>query len=224
MVSQFTFDSARAQTFSPLLEAAVRLAAQGHHHQFRKRAPRDSCCEDLTAGPLPADCVPYITHPMGCMCILARVGAREEVLAAALLHDYLEDVPDPNGRETIRAAVGDDVLELVLAVTEDKLPDVDDSESWGLRKRQQIDRIAAMPDEAVLIRAADMLHNVHSLLADLTGADRQQNVWQRLNAGPDRQLWFFEGVLEAARKRLPRHPLISELEGAIDRLRVKIAD
>ncbi len=39
---------------------------------------------------------------MGTMTILARLGAPDEVLAAAALHDYLEDVPDPDGRENPR--------------------------------------------------------------------------------------------------------------------------
>jgi (p)ppGpp synthase/HD superfamily hydrolase len=207
-----------------MLEAAVRLAAQGHYHQFRKRSPTDGCCEDGAEDPLPEDCVPYITHPMGSMCILARVGARDEVLAAALLHDYLEDVPDPNGRETIRRMVGDDVLDLVLAVTEDKPADLDDTETWELRKREQIDRIGAMSDDAVLIKTADLLHNVHSLLSDLASVDQQHTVWSRLNAGPERQLWYFESVLDAARTRLQDHALLSELERTIDQVRLQVAE
>ena len=58
--------------FPPLLEAAARLAAQGHYHHFRKREPGDTCCEENSGDTLPADCVPYITHLMGTMGILAR--------------------------------------------------------------------------------------------------------------------------------------------------------
>lgn len=153
------------------------------------------------------------------MCILARLGARDEVLAAALLHDYLEDVPDPNGDESIRSAVGDEVLDLVRAVTELKRPEVDDSESWEERKNNQIASVETMPDDAVLIKAADLLHNLHSLLTDLAASDRQQTVWDRLNAGKDRQLWHFESVLEAVRDRIGEHELVIELEHAVERLR-----
>jgi (p)ppGpp synthase/HD superfamily hydrolase len=156
---------------------------------------------------------------MGSMCILARIGADDRVLAAALLHDYLEDVPDPDGAETIRRTVGDQVLELVLAVTEEKQPEIDDAETWEGRKRGQIARIGAMDIDAVLIKTADLLHNVGSLLIDLEAADRHHTVWNRLNAGPDRQLWYFESVLEAVRARLDDHILVTELGHAIERLR-----
>jgi hypothetical protein len=222
MVSQSNSGAGSTTLFSPMLEAAVRLAAQGHYHQFRKRSPEDGFCGGNAEEPLPAECIPYITHLMGTMCILARLGARDEVLAAALLHDYLEDVPDPNGRETIRQAVGATVLELVLAVTEDKSDHLDDSETWERRKREQIERIAAIPDDAVLIKSADLLHNVQSLLTDLEAADHQHIVWQRLNAGPESQLWYFDGVLGAVRDRLPDHPLVSELERTIEQLRLAI--
>jgi (p)ppGpp synthase/HD superfamily hydrolase len=211
-----------APLFSPLLEAAIRLAAQGHYHQFRKRAPSDRSCEASTEEPLPPDCVPYITHLMGSMCILARLGAPDEVLAAALLHDYLEDVPDPDGRETIRSAVGDHVLELVLAVTEKKPADADDVETWNDRKREQIERMAEMPEEAVLIKTADLLHNVQSLLSDLAAAEDQQVVWQRLNAGPERQLWYYHAVLDAARSRLGEHPLVSDVERAVSEVQHRV--
>jgi (p)ppGpp synthase/HD superfamily hydrolase len=205
--------------FPPLLEAAARLAAQGHYHHFRKREPGDSCCEENSGDALPADCVPYITHLMGTMGILARIGARDELLAAALLHDYLEDVPDPQGRETIRAAAGDEVLALVLAVTEEKRPEQDSSDTWQLRKQEQIDQIARIPEEAVLLKSADVLHNLLSLLMDLDAAPDHETVWRRLNAGPERQLWYFEGVLEAGRRRLGSHRLMLEFADALDRLR-----
>jgi (p)ppGpp synthase/HD superfamily hydrolase len=156
---------------------------------------------------------------MGSMCILARIGAEDRVLAAALLHDYLEDVPDPDGAETIRRTVGDEVLELVLAVTEKKRPELDDTETWEQRKREQIDRIGGMPDDAVLIKTADLLHNLESLRHDLVATDHQRTVWMRLNAGPDRQLWHYESVLEAVRRRLGDHILVGELERSIERLR-----
>jgi (p)ppGpp synthase/HD superfamily hydrolase len=203
--------------FSPLLEAATRLAARGHYHQFRKRTPTATTCADNTS-PLPSTCVPYVTHLMGTMCILARLGARDEILAAALLHDYLEDVPDPDGRTTIREAVGSEVLELVLEVTENKRPELEDAITWEIRKTEQLKRIGRMPEDAVLIKAADVLHNLQSLLSDLDAAKEIGSVWEKLNASPDRQLWYFESVLGATRSRLGSHTLVCELETAISRV------
>ena len=144
--------------------AAARLAAQGHYGQFRKREGANGRCEPDPDQPLPADCIPYITHLVGTMGILARVGAPDNVLAAALLHDYLEDVPDPDGRATILEATGPEVLDLVLSLTEDKRPDLDSSDTWTVRKTEQIHRMADMAEDAVMIKAADLLHNIHTLL------------------------------------------------------------
>lgn len=207
---------ATTRLYSPLVEAAIRLAAQGHYHQFRK-SPLDQPSCDGAEVPLPDGCVPYITHLMGTACILARLGARDEVLAAAYLHDYLEDVPDPQGTHTIRLAVGDEVLGLVLAVTEDKRREQDQSATWELRKREQVQRMRQAPLEAVLIKTADLLHNLCSLLSDMESASHHDEVWQRLNAGPDRQLWYYRSVLDVARERLGDHPLLHELADAIDR-------
>ena len=90
--------------YSDVLERAARLAARGHYHQFRKR---DAGAVDPPplGVPLAEDRVPYVTHLVGVMCILARIGASERILAAALLHDYIEDVSDPQARTTVAAAV-----------------------------------------------------------------------------------------------------------------------
>jgi (p)ppGpp synthase/HD superfamily hydrolase len=206
----------RGGLFPPLLETAVRLAARGHYNQFRK-SMEDREGNTPGGGFLP-DRVPYVTHLMGTMCILARLGVRDEVLAAAVLHDYLEDVPDPDGRENIRLALGDEVLSLVLDVTEDKRGDLDRVDTWEVRKREQLDHVAEMPVEAVLIKAADVLHNMQSLALDLEAAGDVEAVWRHFNAGPERQLWYFASLTQAVERRLGDHPLATELRSAVEKL------
>lgn len=221
-MSRESSDPETGALFSPLLEVAVRLAARGHHHQFRKHAA-DEAGDGPGADLLP-ERVPYIAHLMGTMCILARLDVRDEVLAAAILHDYLEDVPDPDGRESIRTALGEEVLALVVEVTEHKRRGLDEVDTWDIRKREQIEHIGGMPREAVLIKAADVLHNLLSLLADLEAADSPASVWRPFNAGPDRQLWYFAGVADAVEGRLGNHPLVTELQTAVGRLRPFIGE
>jgi (p)ppGpp synthase/HD superfamily hydrolase len=174
---------------------------------------------DNPSGSFLPDRVPYVTHLMGTMCILARLGARDEVLAAAVLHDYLEDVPDPDGRENIRLVLGDEVLSLVLAVTEDKRRGLDQAETWEVRKQEQLRHLARMPEEAVLIKAADVLHNVQSLALDLGAAADEDEIWRHFNAGPERQLWYFENVSKAIGERLGGNPLSGALKTAVAVLR-----
>jgi (p)ppGpp synthase/HD superfamily hydrolase len=203
--------------FSPLLETAVRLAARGHHNQFRKSAEQPVLGD---AGASMPQRLPYVAHLMGTMCILARLGVRDEVLAAAVLHDYLEDVPDPHGRDSIRQHLGDEVLSLVDEVTERKRRSLDGAATWDVRKREQIEHVAEMPLDAVLIKAADVLHNMLSLIADLDAADDAGAVWDTFNAGVEQQLWYFASVVEAIGDRLGAdHPLTFELSQTAARLR-----
>ncbi len=201
-----------------MIEAAVRLAAQGHYHQFRKR-DHPAEAPATPGNPLPEDHIPYITHLMGTMTILARLGVADEVLAAAALHDYLEDVPDPDGRRRIREATNERVLELVDAVTEDKRPGLGRGETWELRKREKLLAVDSMSRNAVLIKGADVLHNLLTLEIDLRESSDRQAVWGRFNAPQDLQIWYFTSNLEAIRRRLGDHPLVTELAAAVDRLR-----
>jgi (p)ppGpp synthase/HD superfamily hydrolase len=157
---------------------------------------------------------------MGTMTILARLGAADEVLAAAALHDYLEDVPDPDGRRRIREVTNERVLELVDAVTEDKRPELARGETWELRKREKLVAIDSMSRDAVLIKGADVLHNLLTLEIDLRESSDRRAVWGRFNAPQDLQIWYFTSNLEAIRRRLGDHPLVAELAAAVDRLRV----
>jgi len=202
----------------PVLEAALRLAARGHHGHFRKR---DTGPGDCTGGeePLPGDCIPYITHLVGTACILARLGAPDEVIAAGFLHDYLEDVAGEEGRTAILDAAGEEVLALVEAVTEDKQRERSASESWRDRKTAQLEGLDRAPDGVVLLKGADTLHNVLSLLEDLRSAVRPALVWERFNAPRELQLWYAASVAAAVRRRLGTHPLAAELEAAVESLR-----
>ena len=212
----------RGALFSPLLEAAVRLAARGHYHQFRKQSTNEQNAGNSSQPFLPSR-VPYVAHLMGTMCILARLGVRDEVLAAAILHDYLEDVPDPDGRESIRGDLGDEVLSLVLEVTEHKRRELDETETWEVRKQEQLDHIERMPREAVLIKGADVLHNLLSLLADLSATDDPETVWQRFSAGSTKQLWYFTSVVDAVENRLGDHPPVIDLQRALGFLKAIVS-
>ncbi|MBP7693369.1 MAG: bifunctional (p)ppGpp synthetase/guanosine-3',5'-bis(diphosphate) 3'-pyrophosphohydrolase, partial [Anaerolineales bacterium] len=78
-----------------LVDAALRFAARAHARQMRKGTD-----------------VPYIVHPVGVMLALLEAGeADPELLAAALLHDTVEDTETP--LELLRAQFGARVAEIV---------------------------------------------------------------------------------------------------------------
>jgi (p)ppGpp synthase/HD superfamily hydrolase len=169
--------------FSPLVERAMRVAAAAHRHHHRKGS-------DL----------PYITHPMHAALILLRAGIDdEEILAAALLHDVVEDTD--HTLELLATEFPPRIVRLVAALTERKLDHVGRKRSWLERKEEQLRQIAAEPWEARAIVLADKLHNLGSMRVDLEhGAD----VWSRFNAPSDRVLWYHREMVAAAFQEDPR--------------------
>lgn len=170
--------------------------------------------------PLEPDCIPYITHPLGVMAILARCGASPELLAAALLHDYLEDVDDPSGEEHILSACGPEVLELVMAVTEDKRRESPAKETWKERKAEGHQHLKQLPGDAVRLKAADFLHNLLSLIADLEATGNPEDVWGRFNAGREDQFRYFNGLLEVTTEKLgEKDAIVSSIRKNMNKLR-----
>lgn len=106
--------------------------------------------------------IPYINHPLGVARIVAihatkaKQMSAENVIAAALLHDTLEDTKTTYAE--LVALAGDEVAGFVQEVTDDKtLPKSE-------RKRQQIVHASTMTDGAKLVKLADKLYNLRDLL------------------------------------------------------------
>ena len=117
---------------------------------------------------------------------------------------------------------GQKVAAVVLTQAPESRRGSEDYLAWELRKREQVARVKVMPEDAVLVKAADVLHNVQSLLADIQRTDDLASVWRPFNAGPRRQLWYFESVSEAVGRRLGDHPLSRELRAAVSCLRTAL--
>ena len=123
------------------LERAYETAARLHKGQDRKSGD------------------PYITHPLAVATILAELGMNTETLAAALLHDTIEDTDYTLGQ--LRADFGDDIAALVDGVTKlDKVKYGDAAQAETVRKMV----VAMSRDIRVLvIKLADRLHNMRTL-------------------------------------------------------------
>ncbi|CAB4241556.1 HD/PDEase domain containing protein [uncultured Caudovirales phage] len=102
---------------------------------------------------------PYIVHPAEVASIVATVPHTEEMLAAAWLHDTVEDTGVTI--ETIRAEFGEKVAELVGWLT-----DVSRPEHGNRAHRKALDRAhtAAAPAEAQTIKLADLIANTRSIM------------------------------------------------------------
>ncbi|MEY3515426.1 MAG: putative pyrophosphokinae/guanosine-3,5-bis(diphosphate) 3-pyrophosphohydrolase [Actinomycetota bacterium] len=110
----------------------------------------------------------YITHPLAVATILADLGMSSETLAAALLHDTVEDTG--YSIEKLEADFGTEVARLVDGVTKlDKVKYGDASAAETVRKM-----VVAMAKDirVLLVKLADRLHNMRTL--EFLPADKQE--------------------------------------------------
>jgi (p)ppGpp synthase/HD superfamily hydrolase len=103
---------------------------------------------------------PYVVHPIEVSNIVAEAGGTDAMVAAALLHDVLEDTKVTF--DVLEAEFGLEVAELVLWLT-----DVSKPEDGNRSTRKALDRqhSAAAPAEAQTIKVADLISNTRSIVA-----------------------------------------------------------
>jgi guanosine-3',5'-bis(diphosphate) 3'-pyrophosphohydrolase len=126
-----------------LVTRAFRYAAERHEGQQRQSGS------------------PFIEHPVGAARICAQLRLDEQTIAAALLHDVVEDTD--TDIEDVRAEFGDEIARLVEGVT--KLTRIsfqsrEQAEAENYRKM-----IVAMSEDVrvILIKLADRLHNMRTI-------------------------------------------------------------
>lgn len=165
--------------YSSVIERALHAAIAAHSGQSRKG---DSAS-------------PYVTHPMHVALILARFGLDDDVIAAGLLHDVVEDCPGWT-IERVQTEFGVHVAGIVAQLTEDK------TRSWAERKSAGIDKVPHMSPEAASVKACDKLHNLHTLVNDLRNADDPEKVWAKYNGGRDATLAKSRELVDALALRV----------------------
>jgi len=181
--------------FSPLIEHAIELSAQWHDGTYRKSVWRDPAFEVPEGEEIQ---IPVMAHLAAVASIVHRAGWGETVVAAAYLHDTIEDMNEHGQRlrrKQLRDAVGAEVARLVAEVSEQKLDDEGQMRSWRARKKGYLDNIRTGSPEAAAISLADKIHNLWSITQSLqAGAD----IFSALSGDAEAQHWFHQAVLEAS--------------------------
>jgi len=182
-----------------LLERALRIAAVAHRDQVRKGAN-----------------VPYIAHSAAVALILALFGFTDEsLLAAALLHDVVEDTDV--SLDQLAAHVPASVVESVAALSETKNDANGHLRPWEDRKAEHLRHIAAAPWPARAIALADKLHNMETLRCDLEDGSVSLSAFR---APPPRLLWYYGSMIDAAAGDDERlQPLAHACRRELERLR-----
>jgi len=139
-----------------LLLAAIKFASDKHVSQRRKG------CENI----------PYINHVIKVAYILQETGkeTNPQVLAAAVLHDVIEDTNTTE--EELSGLFGNLVASLVKEVTDDMTLTYDD------RKRFQIKKAPFLTNDVKKIKIADKIANIHDILnCPLSWSNRRKRMY-----------------------------------------------
>ena len=158
-----------------LLAKAIAFAAEKHRGQVRKGTN-----------------IPYIVHPMEAAAITATMTSDPELIAAAVLHDTLEDCEGVT-EDLLRALFGKRVAQLVCAESEEKQADA--AGSWKTRKQVTIDHLQKPEcSQAVkILTLSDKLSNLRALHRDQLAIG--EKLWKRFNQ-KDKEMhrWYYASI------------------------------
>ncbi len=187
-----------AASRSPLVAAALARATAAHAGQVRNGSGG----------------MPYIEHPIAVAARLAEHDYDDEVIAAALLHDVVED--SDTTVEQLRDEFGERVAGLVAALSDDS-----EIEDYRQRKEEHRARVRRHDGDAFAIYGSDKLTNSGTLSRSL---EREgDEVRAEFKVPLELKLEVWEADLEMLRREAPELPFLDELGEALSLLRADLA-
>ena len=158
-----------------LVSQAIAFAVKAHDGMRRKKSE-----------------APYILHPMEAAVIVGTMTDDQHLIAAAALHDVVEDAGITI--EEIGEKFGARVKELVASETEDKRADLPPAETWRIRKEESLQVLKNTEDLGVLmVWLGDKLANMRSIYREWKRDG--DAMWQRFNQhDPKEQAWYYRSI------------------------------
>lgn len=165
----------------PIFEEAITFAVRAHAGMVRKASSQ-----------------PYILHPMETAVIVGSMTDDQEVLAAAVLHDVVEDANITLAQ--IRETFGARVMNLVASETENKREHLAAADTWQIRKQEAVELLKATDDIGIkMLYLGDKLSNLRSIYRGLN--TRGAAFWQHFNqTDPQKHHWYYRCIAEATRE------------------------
>ena len=140
---------------------------------------------------------PYIVHPLEAVEIVATITPDQELLAAAALHDTVEDTDVTI--EQIREEFGERVASLVASESDTFEEGVSEEDSWHSRKRAAIERLANASHDAKIVALGDKLSNMRAIARDYSV--KGDDFWNIFHAkDPKDHEWHYRGLAESLRE------------------------
>lgn len=168
---------------------------------------------------------PYLSHLLGVASFVLEYGGCEDAVAAALLHDAVEDQGGADTLAEIRRRFGSHVAAIVEQCSDSVTDAGAEKLDWEVRKRAYITSLWCKHPDALLVTACDKLHNAQAILVDhheglVAGGTP---VWERFGGKPAAQVVSYYSALRSELAgRIPA-PLerrfaqvVHQLEHAVD--------
>lgn len=150
---------------------------------------------------------PYITHPVAVAELLHDAGFGDQLIAAALLHDVVEDTE--KDADELRERFGDRVAELVETLSDDE--EIDD---WEQRKHEHHEQVAEAGPDATAIYIADKLSNLRDMRRIF--AEEGEAIASRFTPSLDLRIALWQQDAEMARRVAPRLPFLADFQRELD--------
>lgn len=187
----------KEETNTELLDRAIQFAVEAHRNMPRKGSS-----------------TPYILHPLEAASIVATMTDDLEVIAAAVLHDTVEDNKNISLYD-IEQQFGLKIRNLVAAESEKK--EEDEVGSWSKRKNATIEYLKdCATEEEKIIALGDKLSNIRAMHKD------QENIgdelWKRFNQKDKSQHGWYYKSIEQALISLSKYPAYKEYCDLVDRV------
>ena len=137
---------------------------------------------------------PYIVHPLEAVSIVATMTPDQELLAAAALHDTVEDTDVT--LDDIRREFGEKVAFIVGEESDVLVEGVSGEDSWHDRKQAAIERLAASSRETKMVALGDKLSNARAIYRDyMTIGDELWNIFHVKDKASHK--WHYEGLADS---------------------------
>ena len=138
---------------------------------------------------------PYIVHPMEAMEIVATMSSDQELLAAAALHDTIEDTDVTV--EQLRSLFGERIARIVEAESDSVFEGM--SGNWHVCKQAGIDRLESAPLEVKIVALGDKLSNMRAIARDY--AVQGESLWKLFHSSdPNEYAWRYRALRDALRE------------------------
>ncbi len=169
-----------------LATRAIIFAAEAHDGMRRKQSS-----------------TPYILHPMEAAVIVGTVTDDQNVIAAAALHDVVEDAGI--SMHEVEERFGKRVAELVASETEDKMRPLPAESTWKARKSESLRILAEAKDlDIKILYLGDKLANLRSIYR--VWKEKGDGVWLAFNQkDPAEQAWYYRSIADSIRELSDTH-------------------